>query len=85
MAQIDPFKYSSGDVQYRCIITQIAPYGMHLDVPDLDAKGLLRITELTDPSMLQDPTCVGTEIIARVIGKETIDGPLILSQRPYRR
>lgn len=83
MAQIDPFKFSSGSVQYRCIIRKIAPYGMHVDVPDLNSEGLLRITELTNPSMLQDQTCVGTEIIARVIGKEKIDGPLILSQRPY--
>jgi ribosomal protein S1 len=75
-----PSDSSSGNVQYHCIIRQIAPYGMHVDVPALGAKGLLRITELTNPAMLQDPTCVGTEISARVIGKETADGPLILSQ-----
>ena len=80
MASITPSDLASGNKQYKCIIRQIAPYGMHVDVPALDAKGMLRITELTNPAMLQDQTCVGTEITARIIGKETADGPLILSQ-----
>ena len=80
MASITPSDSASGNVQYKCIIRQIAPYGMHVDVPALKAKGLLRVTELTNPAMVQDNTCVGTEIVARVIGKETADGPLILSQ-----
>ena len=72
---------SSGNVQYQCIIRQLAPYGMHVDVPALNAKGLLRITELTNPAMLQDQTCIGTEITARVIHKDPLDGSLILSQK----
>lgn len=80
MASITLSDLASGNVQYRCIIRQIAPYGMHVDVSALNVKGLLRITELTNPAMLQDHTCIGTEIVARVIGKETVDGPLILSQ-----
>jgi predicted RNA-binding protein with RPS1 domain len=85
MAPLEPSEFSSGDVQYRCIITQVAPYGIHVDVPDLNSKGLLRITELLNPAILKDQTCVGSEIVARVIGKEKVDEPLILSQRPYQR
>jgi predicted RNA-binding protein with RPS1 domain len=76
MAQVTP----SDDVRYKCIIRQIASYGMHVDIPDLNAKGLLRITELINPAMVQDHTCIGTEIVARILGKETPDGPFILSQ-----
>lgn len=72
---------SSNDVQYRCIIRQIAPYGMHVDIPALNANGLVRIPELINPVMLQDQTYVGTEIVAKILGQETPDGPFILTQR----
>jgi len=71
----------SNDVQYRCIIRHIVYFGMFVDIPALNAKGLLRIPEMLNPEMLQDQTNVGTEIVARVIGQETPDGPLILTQR----
>ncbi len=81
MAQTTPFELRSDDVQYKCIIKRVAPYGMHVDISDLNAEGLLRITELAEPAILQDHACVGTEIVARILGKETPDGPYILSQR----
>jgi predicted RNA-binding protein with RPS1 domain len=80
MAKESSSTSNSGDIRYRCIITRIAPFGMFADIPDLNAEGLLRITELTNPAILQDRTRIGTEILARVLGKETPDGPFILSQ-----
>jgi hypothetical protein len=80
MDPIAPSDLASSDVRYRCIIRHVVPFGMFADVLDLNAKGLLRITEMKNPAMLQDHTCIGTEIVARVIGKEKADGSLILSQ-----
>jgi hypothetical protein len=80
MAKTIPSDSAPNDVRYTCIIRQVAPYGIHVDIPDLKAKGLLRVTELFNPEMVQDRTCVGTEIVARILGKETPDGPFILSQ-----
>ena len=75
-----PSAVGMSNVQYRCVIKRVAPYGLHVDIPDLNAKGLLRITELTDPTMVQDQAWIGKEILARILGKEAPDGPFILSQ-----
>jgi hypothetical protein len=80
MAQLVPSDTVMNDSRYRCVIKQVAPYGMYVEILEMKAVGVLRITELTNPDMLQDRSCVGTEIVARILGKETHDGPFILTQ-----
>ena len=76
-------KPDSTQRQHNCIIRLVAPYGLHVDVSDLGVQGLLRITEMLNPSLLQadKATLIGTSISARILGKERADGPLILTQR----
>jgi predicted RNA-binding protein with RPS1 domain len=82
MAQMTTPELSTDNVQYSCTIKHVAYFGLFVEIPELSEKGLLRITEMSDPSILQkSPTeLIGTKVVARIIGREKADGPFILSQ-----